>query len=348
MAALCGCAAAIAFGGIAYVRHRVVLPLMRLQKAACQLVAGDTRTRISDDGDDCVASVARAFEQVRIKMDGVLKDNLTVAARFRDGVREVTDSISELSDRTTEHAASLEETAASLSQLTSSVQRNNENTVHAARLAAGSLDMTRQGREVVGNLNTTMSAIDESSKRITEIVGIIDGIAFQTNLLALNAAVEAARAGAQGRGFAVVAEEVRNLAQRSAASAREIKSLIEDATGKVRQGSALADRADQAMKQVVESVERAAGLIAEIEAAGREQASGIEQINSAVSQMDQITQSDAQMAQELTETAAHLRDQSDEMMAVISAFSVRHASRVTTAPDTRVASVEFDAKRWAA
>src|SRR5690606_17083774 len=158
------------------------------------------------------------------------------------GVREVTDSISELSDRTTEHAASLEETAASLSQLTSSVQRNNENTVHAARLAAGSLDMTRQGREVVGNLNTTMSAIDESSKRITEIVGIIDGIAFQTNLLALNAAVEAARAGAQGRGFAVVAEEVRNLAQRSAASAREIKSLIEDATGKVRQGSALADR----------------------------------------------------------------------------------------------------------
>lgn len=332
--ALSAAGAAIAFGGIAYVQRCVILPLMHLQAAACQLLAGDTRSRIREDGADCVASVARALDQVRIKIDGVLKDNLAVAARFRDGVREVTESITELSDRTTEHAASLEESAASLSQLTTSVVRNNENTAQAARLAAESLDATKHGREVVGDLHATMRGIEESSHRIGEIIGIIDSIAFQTNLLALNAAVEAARAGAQGRGFAVVAEEVRQLAQRSAASAKEIKTLIEDSTTTIHRGSALADQADRAMRQVVQSVERAAGLIAEIEAAGREQVAGIEQINSAVSQMDQITQSDALMAQALTQTAANLHAQSDEMMVVISAFSLRHAPRDTAATRT--------------
>jgi aerotaxis receptor len=343
------CGAAVAIAGIAYVRQRVVLPLMRLQKATCQLLAGDTRSRIADDGADCVASVAQSLDQVRIKLDGVLKDNLAVAARFRDGVREVTGSIEELSDRTSEHAASLEESAASLAQLTSSVARNNENTVHAAKFAATSLEMTKQGRAVVGDLHETMSAIEESSQRIGDIVGIIDSIAFQTNLLALNAAVEAARAGTQGRGFAVVAEEVRNLAQRSAASARQIKELIEDSTTTVRRGSELADRADQAMKKVVESVERAAGLIAEIETAGREQAAGIEQINAAVGQMDQITQSDALMAQALTETAARLRDQSEEMMAVISAFSPQAAhSEAASSDGARVIALEPSMRRRAA
>lgn len=325
--------AAIAFGGIAYIGRRVIRPLLNLQKATFRLLAGDTRSRIPDDGADCVASVAAALEQVRIKMDGVLKDNLAVAARFSDAVNNLTSSITELSDRTTEHAASLEESAASLEQLTSSVARNSDNTVHAAQFAQKSLDTTRRGRAVVGDLNTTMSAIEESSRRIGEIVGIIDSIAFQTNLLALNAAVEAARAGEQGRGFAVVAQEVRNLAQRSAASAREIKALIESSAATVEQGSHLAERADQAMQDVVESVERAAGLLAEIEAAGREQQAGIEQISAAVSQMEQITQEDAQMAQALTETAAGLQDRSNELMAVISAFRLQHAVHESAPPD---------------
>jgi aerotaxis receptor len=323
--ALCAGAAAFALCGAVVLERGVIRPLLRLHQATCQLLGGDTRSRIPDEGIDCVASVAQAMEQVRIKMDGVVKDNLATAARFRDDVRGAAAAISELSDRTTEHAASLEESAASLTQLTSSVARNSQSTIQAARLAQESLDRTLHGREVVGHLNVAMNEISDVSKRIGEIVGIIDSIAFQTNLLALNAAVEAARAGEQGRGFAVVAEEVRNLAQRSAASAREIKTLIETSTATVGRGSELADQAGEAMRQVVASVERVASIISEIEAAGREQASGIEQINAAVNQMEQMTHSDASMAQELTETAARLAEQSDDMLAVISAFSLQHA-----------------------
>jgi len=347
--ALSAVGALIALAAMTYVERSVIRPLLRLQQAACQLLAGDTRSRIRDEGADCVTAIARTIEQVRIKMDGVLKDNLSVASRFRDGVHEVSGSIGELSRRATERAASLEESAASLAELTSSVARNNENTTHAAQFAAKSLEMTKEGRTVVGELHTAMGTIEASSRRIEEIVGIIDGIAFQTNILALNAAVEAARAGEQGRGFAVVAEEVRSLAQRSAASAREIKTLIESSTSTIREGSELADRADQAMKHVVESVERVTGLIAEIEASGREQAAGIEQINIAVSQMDQGTQSDAQMAQLLADTAANLRDQSEEMMTVISSFSLHVESRsAVQTDDPRVVPIESAYKRRAA
>jgi aerotaxis receptor len=343
-------AALLSVGGLVYVRQNIATPLRRLQEAASQLLAGDTRTRISDSGAICIGRVAQAFEQVRVKLDGVLKDNLTVASQFSHGVREVSEAIAELADRSNERAASVEESAASLAQLTSSVGRNTESTVEAARLAGRSLETTLQGREVVGKLGAAMNQISESSERIEEIVSIIDSIAFQTNLLALNAAVEAARAGEQGRGFAVVAEEVRKLAQRSAASAKEIKELISLSTTTVDQGSALAGQADQSMQQVVQAVERVARIISDIESAGREQVAGIEQINSAVSQMDHMTQSDAQMAQELTETAASLRDQSDEMMAVIAAFGLqgarRHtASRAQASPTAQAEVVSFPSRR---
>ncbi len=322
ISALC---ASVALTNLFYVQRNVVQPLLKLRSAAFRIASGDTRTRVVDEGVLCTGAVAKALEQVRVKLDGVLKDNMLAAGQVRDGVDEVVAANANLSMRTSEHAAGLEETVASLEQITATVARNTESARQAAQLAVQSSTATARGREVVSEVSATMGAITESSKRIGEIVGIIDGIAFQTNLLALNAAVEAARAGEQGRGFAVVAQEVRSLAQRSAASAKEIKELIELSTHTVTRGSQLATQAEESMAQVVASVKRVTDVIAEIEVASREQAAGIEQINRAMSQMDKITQQDAEMAQELSETAQGLQRQSEQMLAAISAFSMQAA-----------------------
>jgi aerotaxis receptor len=318
--------AAIAFANMFYVQSKVVQPLLKLQRVAFQLVSGDTRSRIPAEGVSCIVAVAQAFEQVRVKLDGVLKDNMAAATLVRDGVGEVVIANTDLSNRTTEHAAGLEETVSSLHQLTSTVARNTESARQATQLAMQSSTATKRGREVVSEVHATMQAISDSSKRIGEIVGIIDGIAFQTNLLALNAAVEAARAGDQGRGFAVVAQEVRSLAQRSAASAKEIRTLIDVSGQTVTRGGELTRQAAESMGQVVDSVKRVTGVIAEIESASLEQASGIEQINKAMAQMDQITQQDAHMAQQLIATAESLQRQSEQMLAAISAFSMQDTS----------------------
>jgi aerotaxis receptor len=313
---------AVAACNMFYVQNYVVQPLLRLHRAAFQLISGDTSTRIQAHGVSCVTRVAQGFEQLRCKLDGVLKDNLSAAAQVRGGVSSVVDASTDLSNRTNETAASLEETAASLEQLMATVQRNTENAQQAAQLAQSSSKATTQGREVVTEMYETMKAISDSSKRINDIVTLIDGIAFQTNLLALNAAVEAARAGDQGRGFAVVAQEVRSLAQRSAASAKEIKGLIEGSRETVTRGSELAGRAEESMGDVVQSVKRVVDVIGEIEAASREQSLGIEQINKAMTQMDAITQQDAQMAQALIGTAKQLEGESQQMVAAMAAFSM--------------------------
>jgi methyl-accepting chemotaxis protein len=247
------------------------------------------------------------------------------------------DSSGDLSNRTTETAAGLEETAASLEQLTSTVQRNTESARQAAEFAANASESTVQGRDVVNEVHKTMMSISDSSKRINEIVTIIDSIAFQTNLLALNAAVEAARAGDQGRGFAVVAQEVRSLAQRSAASAKEIRELIVASRETVDRGSELANHAQASMSEVVQSVRRVANVIGEIETASREQSIGIEQINKAMTQMDEITQRDAHMAQDLIATAEHLEGESKQMLVAMSSFSMsgNHAGPIAPIRLTR-------------
>lgn len=330
--------AAVALANLFYIQSNVVHPLSGLHRAAFDLLRGDTHTRIPTAGASCIVSFAATLEQVRVKLDGVLKDNTAAASRVQSGVVQVVESNSELSSRTSEHAASLEETAASLEELTATVARNRDSADEAVSLVTQSSDVTTRGRDVVGQLFSTMTEISGSSARIGEIVGIIDSIAFQTNLLALNAAVEAARAGDQGRGFAVVAQEVRSLAQRSAAAAKEVKDLIQASVQSVTRGSDLATQAEQAMTKVVDSVQQVSGVIQEIEAATREQAEGIEQINKAVTEMDNITQQDAHMAQQLTETAQSLQEQSTQMLAAISAFSMKQghgdapASARKTAP----------------
>jgi methyl-accepting chemotaxis protein len=236
--------------------------------------------------------------------------------------KEIASGNTDLSSRTEEQASSLEETAASMEQLTSTVKQNAENAKQANQLALSASDIAVKGGAVVGQVVGTMSSISESSKKIVDIISVIDGIAFQTNILALNAAVEAARAGEQGRGFAVVASEVRNLAQRSAAAAKEIKGLISDSVEKVGAGTRLVDEAGKTMDEVVNSVKRVTDIMAEITAASTEQSQGIEQVNTAITQMDDVTQQNAALVEQAAAAAESLEEQAQDLAALMSTFKL--------------------------
>ena len=237
----------------------------------------------------------------------------------------------DLSQRTEQQAASLEETASSMEELTSTVRQTADNARQANQLAIGAAQVAEQGGAVVGQVVNTMSAINESSRRISDIIGVIDGIAFQTNILALNAAVEAARAGEQGRGFAVVAAEVRSLAQRSAGAAKEIKTLITDSADKVRHGNALVDQAGRTMDEIVSSVKRVTDIIADISAASQEQSAGIEQVNQAITQMDEGTQQNAALVEEATAAARSMEQQAGQLVQTVAVFRVAHGQAVHAA-----------------
>ena len=250
---------------------------------------------------------------------------------------EIAAGNSDLSRRTEQQAASLEETAASMEELTSTVKQNAEYAHQANQLVIGAADVATRGGQVVGQVVDTMQEIERASRRIAEIISVIDGIAFQTNILALNAAVEAARAGEQGRGFAVVASEVRSLAQRSATAAKEIKVLIDDSVEKVSTGSNLAGQAGQTMGEMVASVNRVTDIMAEITAASQEQASGIEQVNQTIAQMDETTQQNAALVEEATAAARSMEEQAGQLTHAVSAFKLDDDSAATTASPVRPA-----------
>jgi len=287
--------------------------------------------KLKDDSNTTVENLKEIIGQIKDATDTINTASKEIAAGNSD-----------LSQRTEEQASSLEETASSMEELTSTVKQNAENAKQANQLAIGASDVASKGGAVVGQVVTTMSSINESSRKIVDIISVIDGIAFQTNILALNAAVEAARAGEQGRGFAVVAGEVRNLAQRSAAAAKEIKTLIGDSVGKVEDGSKLVAQAGQTMEEIVTSIRRVTDIMSEITAASIEQSSGIEQVNLAITQMDEVTQQNAALVEQAAAAAESLEEQAQNLSASVSTFKMDDSvaakpSRAKPAPAGRIA-----------
>jgi methyl-accepting chemotaxis protein len=311
-----------------------------------QIAAGDLSLSIQTEDDDS-ASVLHAVKTMRDSIAGIVGEVRSSADTIATATSEIAAGNMDLSSRTENQANSLQQTASSMGQLTSTVKQNADHANEANQLAASASELAIKGGEVVAQVVTTMNSITDSAKRIVDIISVIDGIAFQTNILALNAAVEAARAGEQGRGFAVVAAEVRNLAQRSAGAAREIKALIGDSVEKVDAGSKLADQAGTTMQEVVSGVERVSRIIAEIAYASREQTTGIEQVNLAIGQMDEVTQQNAALVEQAAAAAQSLQEQAAKLAEVVGTFKLGdmqfspplsrrelHAIRVTkTEPD---------------
>ena len=296
--------------------------LAEVSKLLQAIARGDLTVRMEGDfhgvfatmRDDANATVGQLTEIV----GGIQMASLSI----NTAAGEIAAGNNDLSRRTEQQAANLEETAASMEELTSTVRQNAESARQANQLAIGAASVASQGGDVVGKVVSTMTDIEQSSKKIAEIISVIDGIAFQTNILALNAAVEAARAGEQGRGFAVVASEVRTLAQRSAAAAKEIKGLIETSVDKVADGSALVNQAGATMSEIVASVQRVTDIMAEISAASQEQSAGIEQVNQTITQMDEATQQNAALVEEATAAARSMEEQAQSLTESVAVFKL--------------------------
>jgi methyl-accepting chemotaxis protein len=301
--------------------------------AVTNAIDGDLTTRISLDGKQgFFRSLATGVNELLENTEDVVRQMARAAAEVRTGADEISRGNLNLSQRTEEQASSLEETASSMEQMTSTVKQNADNAAQANQLAAAAREQAERGGKVVGAAVAAMGEINVASKKIADIIGVIDEIAFQTNLLALNAAVEAARAGEQGRGFAVVASEVRNLASRSAEAAKEIKGLIQDSVGKVGDGTKLVDESGKVLAEIVTGVKKVTDVVAEIAASSREQAAGIEQVNKAVTAMDAVTQQNAALVEEASAAAQALTEQAANLSRILTKYdrvpggdAVRHA-----------------------
>ena len=296
---------------------------------------GDLSRRIDAHGEDELAQIAGSFNSFAGKLSGVLAQIRDASSSVRVAAEEIATGNHDLSGRTELTASSLQQTSASMQQLTETVRHNADSARQANQLVAQASDVAQHGGQVVGNVVTTMDQINAASRKINDIIGVIDGIAFQTNILALNAAVEAARAGEQGRGFAVVASEVRSLAQRSAEAAKEIKQLINASVEKVDTGSRLVADAGSTMADIVQSVQRVTDMIGEITAASTEQGAGVSQVNQAVGNLDQMTQQNAALVEESAAAAQSLREQAEQLAQMVSVFKVNAAAYGVQAPVAR-------------
>ncbi|AFM58357.1 methyl-accepting chemotaxis protein [Enterobacter cloacae] len=305
------------------IKQALISPLTRLIDNIRHIASGDLVKRIEVEGANEMGELADSLRHMQGELVRTVGDVRNGANAIYSGASEIAMGNNDLSSRTEQQAASLEETAASMEQLTATVKQNAENARQASNLALSASETAQKGGKVVDNVVQTMRDIAGSSQKIADIISVIDGIAFQTNILALNAAVEAARAGEQGRGFAVVAGEVRNLAQRSAQAAREIKSLIEDSVGRVEVGSTLVESAGETMGEIVNAVTRVTDIMGEIASASDEQSRGIDQVGLAVAEMDRVTQQNASLVEESAAAAAALEEQASRLTQAVAVFRIQ-------------------------
>jgi len=311
----------------------ITRPIAQAVTVAERVAGGDLSAKILVQSHDEMGQLLRALERMQHSLVSTVSAVRSNAHGVAAASAQIAMGNGDLSGRTEEQASALEETAASMEQLAATVKQNADNARQANQMAINASTVAVQGGSVVSEVVQTMKSIDESSHRISDIISVIDGIAFQTNILALNAAVEAARAGEQGRGFAVVAAEVRALAQRSAEAAKEIKQLITTSVARVEQGSVLADRAGQTMSEVVAAIGRVTDIVGEISAANQEQSTGMAQIGEAVTQMDQTTQQNAALVEEMSAAASSLRNQAQSLVAAVAVFKIADHEKPTPEPD---------------
>ncbi len=329
-------------------RASVLLPLRQALDGARSIAAGDLTASFETHATDEVGQLLRALQQMNSNLIATIRDVRVNVETMAVATRQIAAGNADLSGRTEAQAASLEETASSVEQFSATVKQNADNSAQANELAVSASHVAVQGGEIVADVIATMDEINTSSRKIVDIIGLIEGIAFQTNILALNAAVEAARAGEQGRGFAVVASEVRNLAQRSATAAKDIKNLIDVSVGKVSAGMVQVDRAGATMKQVVTSVQQVTAIMREISVASHEQSIGVDQVNSAIAHMDQVTQQNAALVEEAAAATASLAVEAGGLTQAVSLFKFGRAPSRAKGANTVRAATRAEPRRLAA
>ena len=320
-----------------WVTRSITVPLSQAVEVAETVAAGNLTSQFDTSSKDETGQLLRALRAMNDNLHNIVSEVRIGTDSIESNSAQIARGNLDLSNRTEEQASSLEQTATSMEQLTATVKQNADNARQANDYAVSACAVAVEGGSVVDEVVGTMAAINDSAKKIVDIISVIDGIAFQTNILALNAAVEAARAGEQGRGFAVVASEVRTLAQRSASAAKEIKSLINDSVEKVDFGSSLVEKAGHTMHEIVVSVKRVTDVVSEISSASHEQSSGIEKINVAISQMDETTQQNAALVEQAAAAAQSLQDQANKLSRIVSVFNIgqpQHVQQVANTTNT--------------